>query len=434
MKKIIYSLAILALSTTATLARVTSIIPATIAEGKVLILKGKNFNSGSEPLAASLKTTDGTTVTLDTEIVSAAKFKVTMPSVTTDTKAVLRISGGNTTASVPQESLILILDKPDEAFENPDNGDDLVALPSSVTTDLHANTATSALTVTSATQSSITTLPSLTSVGGSGQNLTLYGTIIAPSGIQAAVTSATTAATVTTAAQPNITTLAAFVNGGTAGTNTKMKGKIIAEQGMNGNVIGNLTGNVTGNVTGNLTGNVTGNVSGTATGITTATSLATSGTIIQRNANGDFAAGDITSNGQVVATTFNGIALKALTDVSNGTIAARITDGTPANTINVTNLNLVTLDDSTGSNDALTTITGGRIGQRLTILFIGGDITTVTDNNSGTTNTININDLADDVSGAGSSNGGSDFNTGDALHLIFNGTSWYEIGRSMNYE
>ncbi len=320
---------LLSVFATATNARVTSTIPAVIGEGTVLNLVGANFENEATPLAASLKTSDGTTVTLDTTVVSPTKLKVTMPMVTYDTKAALRISGGNVKSTKPQEYLVLILDEPAAAFITPTNGDDIATVPSTVTTNTHAATATSA---TSAT-------------------------------------TATTATTVTGPTQASITSITATTTIGAANNTVSFPGSITVNSG----------------ITGNLTGSVTGNVTATT----------------------------------VIATTFNGTAESAVAGVTDISTAKEISD---ADTVTISSATLIKVTDA-DNDDELALITGGRTGQFLTIVF--DDTITVVDDD--VTTAANAIDVFDD-----NNNNSESFASGDVLVLVYDGTAWREVARSMN--
>ena len=71
-----------------------------------------------------------------------------------------------------------------------------------------------------------------------------------------------------------------------------------------------------------------------------------------------------------------------------------------------------------GGGNNVTTITGGYTGQILVLLFVDGNVT-MTNNDAHTANTLDLNGnlvSADDTT----------------LTLIFDGTSWYELARSVN--
>lgn len=69
--------------------------------------------------------------------------------------------------------------------------------------------------------------------------------------------------------------------------------------------------------------------------------------------------------------------------------------------------------------ETLTTITGGISGAILVLKFLDADVCTITDDDTGTANTI-------DISAAYLST------ARDTLTLFFDGTSWVEVGRSVN--
>lgn len=79
--------------------------------------------------------------------------------------------------------------------------------------------------------------------------------------------------------------------------------------------------------------------------------------------------------------------------------------------------NVHEIDGDAGGN-AVATITGGLTGMLLTLKFIDTSVT-ITDDGTATANTININTAF--VSTAG-----------DILTLLYDGTSWYEVSRSVN--
>ncbi len=333
-RKTISLLALLSVFATAVNARITTTIPAVLSEGTVLNLTGSNFENEATPLAASLKTSDGTIVTLDATVVSPNKIKVTMPMVTYDTKAALRISGGNVKATKPQEYLVLILAEPTSAFITPTNGDDIATVPSTVTTNTHAATATTA---TSAT-------------------------------------SATTATSVTGPTQSSITAITAVTTIGAVNNTVSFPGSITVNSGITGNVTGNLTGNVT------------------ATTVTATT---------------------------VVATTFNGTTESAIAGVTDISTAKEISD---ADTVTISSATLIKVTDADNDDD-LALIAGGRSGQYLTIVF-DDTITVIDDDVATATNAI---DVFDD-----NNNNSESFALGDVLVLVFDGTCWHEVARSMN--
>lgn len=92
--------------------------------------------------------------------------------------------------------------------------------------------------------------------------------------------------------------------------------------------------------------------------------------------------------------------------------------------VNVTEVNFIKITDSSPANtdnnaDQLKRLTGGISGQRVTILFD----TWVRVNNS-------TSFLTDEIDLAGTTN--KTFNARDILELIYDGSLWYEIGRSEN--
>ena len=79
--------------------------------------------------------------------------------------------------------------------------------------------------------------------------------------------------------------------------------------------------------------------------------------------------------------------------------------------------NVMEITGDAGSN-TIATITGGLAGQLLTLLFVDA-LVTVTDDNSHAADTVDLSAAftsADDT----------------VLQLMFSGTSWYEVSRSVN--
>jgi hypothetical protein len=165
------------------------------------------------------------------------------------------------------------------------------------------------------------------------------------------------------ASQPNITTLSGLTSAGSTGSNL--------------NILSDAVNTVGLNVSGNLS--VSGTISGTLNGLTP----------ISVNLS------PVNLNGLGSSASLNGTGLNFM----------RVTDSTPANT------------DSNA--DQLRTISGGVLGQRLTILFD----TFVRVNNS---TSFVLNEI--DLVGASSKT----FNARDILELIYDGNLWYETGRSEN--
>lgn len=79
--------------------------------------------------------------------------------------------------------------------------------------------------------------------------------------------------------------------------------------------------------------------------------------------------------------------------------------------------NVTTVTGDAGGN-TLVTITGGQSGQILTLIFVDA-LVTITDDGSGTANTVNLSAAFTSTAG-------------DVLTLVFDGTSWYETQRSIN--
>ena len=135
----------------------------------------------------------------------------------------------------------------------------------------------------------------------------------------------------------------------------------------------------------------------------------------------DFSVGE---DGRVVIAGTAAIAAIAVTagdiTTADGAIASAqeaVTLGAAAATF-AADSNLVSLTGDAGGN-SLTTITGGVAGQILVILFVDALVTIVDDNTHGA-NTI-------DIVGANTT-----FADDATLTLIFDGTSWYELTRSVN--
>lgn len=350
----------------------------------------------------------------------------------------------------------------------------------------NATNATNAANVTVGSQPAITSLAGLTNAGTPGNTINLLGSLNVLQ--NASVTGALSAGslsssgtitapkfvgnlqgTVLTPAQPQITTLAGLTAAGTGGVTTTFAGPVAAPQGFTGNLTGNVTGNADTATNATNAANVTGS---SQVAITDLPALATVGT-------------STTFTGQVTATQFNGplngnansattagfatAAASATTAISAATAAAlddstntlalagaggiltltiatgpsAVTmpaSGTLATTTGLTpiavgadvNVNSLAVaaelvaDDvknfvkvgTTGAS-TVTTIDGGTVGQRLTIVFTTG--ITVTDNNAGTAKTINL---------AGTGDYSAAVN--DVLELIYDGTSWFEVSRSVN--
>ena len=79
--------------------------------------------------------------------------------------------------------------------------------------------------------------------------------------------------------------------------------------------------------------------------------------------------------------------------------------------------NVMTITGDAGAN-TVATITGGLSGQILTLIF-ADSLVTITDDATGTANTVNLSAAFTSTSN-------------DTLTLVFNGTSWREVSRSVN--
>jgi hypothetical protein len=90
----------------------------TALEESILSVSGTNIHSSANPVAASILTADGVTTSITASFAGKNKkgeqrVNVFLPSVANDTKAVLKISGGDTPSSDPEEFIVLILNKPE---------------------------------------------------------------------------------------------------------------------------------------------------------------------------------------------------------------------------------------------------------------------------------------------------------------------------------
>lgn len=285
------------------------------------------------------------------------------------------------------------------------------------------------------------------------------------------VGSVNSALTVVNASQSNISTLSNLTNVGKTGVNTVFAGPIVANEGITGDIIGDAS-----NFTGSLSGDITGTQSSTVLAASTLfaktlqnTYLKSTGTVaigdtleqaiekivanqdtninnisthdallVSHQASIDSFTTDISDNTSNITTNTNNInsndtdiatnAGNITTNISNITAnaneisylkAKQTVDLNAANSFDSENKSLTLLNDSIGLG-TLNTITGAEEGQKIVIIF--QDTLTVTDNDSATFNTINLQ---------GST---SNFVAGqyDTLQLIYDGTSWYEISRSVN--
>lgn len=106
----------------------------------------------------------------------------------------------------------------------------------------------------------------------------------------------------------------------------------------------------------------------------------------------------------------------AIIDSTFSTTARSLTLGAAATTFVITS-NVMTITGDGGAN-TIATITGANSGQYLILIFVDG-LVTLTDDNSHASNTL-------DLSAAFTSSDDT------VLHLIYDGTSFYEISRSVN--
>jgi len=285
------------------------------------------------------------------------------------------------------------------------------------------------------------------------------------------VGSVNSALTVVNASQSNISTLSNLTNVGKTGVNTVFAGPIVANEGITGDIIGDAS-----NFTGSLSGDITGTQSSTVLAASTLfaktlqnTYLKSAGTVaigdtleqaiekivanqdtninnisihdallVSHQASIDSFTTDISDNTSNITTNTNNInsndtdiatnAGNITTNISNITAnaneisylkAKQTVDLNAADSFDSENKSLTLLNDSLGPG-TLNTINGAEEGQKIVIIF--QDTITVTDNDSATLNTINLQ---------GSS---TNFAAGqyDTLQLIYDGTSWYEISRSVN--
>jgi hypothetical protein len=285
------------------------------------------------------------------------------------------------------------------------------------------------------------------------------------------VGSVNSALTVVNASQSNISTLSNLTNVGKTGVNTVFAGPIVANEGITGDIIGDAS-----NFTGSLSGDITGTQSSTVLAASTLfaktlqnTYLKSAGTVaigdtleqaiekivanqdtnidnisthdallVSHQASIDSCTTDISDNTSNITTNTNNInsndtdiatnAGNITTNISNITAntneisylkAKQTVDLNAADSFDSENKSLTLLNDSLGPG-TLNTINGAEEGQKIVIIF--QDTITVTDNDSATLNTINLQ---------GST---TNFAAGqyDTLQLIYDGTSWYEISRSVN--
>lgn len=119
------------------------------------------------------------------------------------------------------------------------------------------------------------------------------------------------------------------------------------------------------------------------------------------------------------AADFRGLEVAAGKSVFGAQLASTATSATlaaAATTLAITS-NVVTVTGDAGAN-TIATITGGLSGQLLTLIF-ADSLVTITDDATGNANTANLSAAFTSTSN-------------DTLTLVFNGTSWREVARSVN--
>ena len=278
------------------------------------------------------------------------------------------------------------------------------------------------------------------------------------------VGSVNSALIVVNASQSNISTLSNLTNVGKTGVNTTFAGPIVASEGITGDIIGDAS-----NFTGTLGGDITGTQSATVLAASTLftktlqnTYLKSAGTVaigdtleraiekivanqdtntnnisthdallVSHQASIDTFTTDVANNTTNITTNTNNISdndTDIATNASNINAnaneisylkAQQTIDLSGATSFNSENKSLTLLNDSLGLGP-LDTITGAEAGQKIVIIFQTG--ITVTDNDSASLNTINLEGTSTDFSA----------DQYDTLELIYDGTSWYEISRSVN--
>lgn len=101
-------------------AEVKSNVPSVLLSGTVTRVAGDKLNSGANPFTALAFNLDGTSVELPSEVNKKAdRAKIQLPTVTADTKMILKLSGGDVPGSAAQEYVVLLLSRPD-GFSNDD--------------------------------------------------------------------------------------------------------------------------------------------------------------------------------------------------------------------------------------------------------------------------------------------------------------------------
>lgn len=100
-------------------ARILSIVPSALLESGEVKFKGRDLTSADNPFKAKAVTENGDVVDLPVNVNLHEDRRdvilVTLPTVDSDIKVLLKLSGGDIPESNPQEFVVLIIDKP-EAF------------------------------------------------------------------------------------------------------------------------------------------------------------------------------------------------------------------------------------------------------------------------------------------------------------------------------
>lgn len=157
---------------------------------------------------------------------------------------------------------------------------------------------------------------------------------------------------------------------------------------------------------------IVGNIEGEVRNGSATLGLTGSGNV-KLNAQGDVVLKLPSSNGTLATTADIGIQ-----HAGNKILEINGTQITPSHySLNLNNSGSVILTASS-SSDLLAKITGGSLGQKLTIVFASA--VQVESNNANDTNTINL------------ATASTTFTANDVLELFFNGTNWLEISRTIN--
>lgn len=100
-------------------ARILSIVPSALLESSEVKFKGRDLTSVANPFKAKAVTENGQVVDLPVNVNLHEDRRdvilVTLPSIDSDIKVLLKLSGGDIPETSPQEFVVLIIDKP-EAF------------------------------------------------------------------------------------------------------------------------------------------------------------------------------------------------------------------------------------------------------------------------------------------------------------------------------